>query len=95
LSEDSSTQILQYNDAETHTLTAGLWREDNLTSDMAAANESEAGLSSESMASSAVLKTAKKELRTLMKQKLSNVTSESVNAQSRFLHCRLRFFVLN
>ncbi|KAH8783612.1 hypothetical protein BGZ57DRAFT_758357 [Hyaloscypha finlandica] len=34
------------------------------------------------MASSAVLKTAKKELRTLMKQKLSNVTSESVNAQS-------------
>jgi hypothetical protein len=62
---------------------------------MAAANESEAGISAESMASSAVLKTAKKELRTLMKQKLSDVTSESVNAQSRFSHCRLRFFVLN
>jgi 5-formyltetrahydrofolate cyclo-ligase len=35
------------------------------------------------MASSTALKVAKKELRTLMKQKLSNVSCESVNAQSR------------
>jgi hypothetical protein len=37
----------------------------------------------ETMASSAALKLAKKELRSLMKQKLSTVTPESVNAQSK------------
>jgi 5-formyltetrahydrofolate cyclo-ligase len=39
------------------------------------------------MASHTALKAAKKELRTLMKQKLSNISSESVNAQSRTPFC--------
>ena len=35
------------------------------------------------LASAMALKAAKKELRTLMKQKLLNLTSESINAQSK------------
>lgn len=53
-----------------------------LKSDMAG-NEAEAGQDPESMASLAALKAAKKELRTLMKQKLSNISAESMNTQSR------------
>jgi hypothetical protein len=58
-------------------------REDDPTYEMVAANKSEQDLISENMASSVVLKTAKRELRALMKEKLSNISSESVYAQSR------------
>lgn len=51
--------------------------------------------SPENMASSAALKAAKKELRTLMKQKLSNLSAESVNAQSKLSHFALEFKLLN
>jgi 5-formyltetrahydrofolate cyclo-ligase len=37
----------------------------------------------EAMASAAALKAAKKELRTLMKKRLSNVSPESISSQSR------------
>jgi hypothetical protein len=43
---------------------------------------------------SPVLKAAKKELRTLMKQKLSNIPSDSVDAQSKLNHLKLRLILL-
>jgi hypothetical protein len=48
-----------------------------LKSDMAG-DEVEGGQDTESMASLVALKAAKKELRTLMKQKLSSIVAESV-----------------
>jgi hypothetical protein len=63
-------------------VTSELPREGDLRCDMA---KHESALSSESMASSVVLKAAKKELRTLMKQKLSSISTDAVNTQSRLL----------
>jgi hypothetical protein len=54
---------------------------DHLRLDMA--ENQEAGLNSETMATPIVLKTIKKEVRALMKQKLSKISAESVDAQSR------------
>jgi len=45
---------------------------------------------SEEMTASIALKAAKKELRGLMKQKLSTINQDSVNAQSKF-SIRVRF----
>jgi len=45
--------------------------------------DSDEGNKVEAMASSAVLKAAKKELRSFIKQKLSNISSESVATQSK------------
>jgi hypothetical protein len=57
-------------------------------------NVPEEGRSPEIMVSSTVLKAAKKELRTLMKQKLSNISSDSVDAQSKLNHLKLRLILL-
>jgi hypothetical protein len=44
---------------------------------------------SEEMAASTALKTAKKELRSFMKQKLSTVSQDSINVQSKFGHWKV------
>ena len=46
----------------------------------------------ENMASLLALKAAKKELRTSMKQKLSNLTTESINGQSRYSRMTLCYY---
>lgn len=66
-------------------ITSSLKSEDHLMSGMAE-NKSKSGLSPESMASLAALKVGKKVVRTAMKQKLSNVSADSVNTQSTLIH---------
>jgi hypothetical protein len=61
--------------------------EGDLKPDMAG-NELEEARNLQSMASLTALKAAKKELRTLMKQKLSNVSAESVKYQSESIHLK-------
>ncbi len=61
--------------------------EGDLNPDMAR-NELEEARSSQSMASLTAVKAAKKELRTLMKQKVSNVSAESVKHQSKSIHLK-------
>jgi hypothetical protein len=57
-------------------------------------NVPEEGRSPADMVSSTALKAAKKELRALMKQKFSNISTESVNAQSKLNYSTLRFILL-
>lgn len=60
--------------------------QDNLIFDMGKEGGGEEGehpKDTNTMASSAALKTAKKKLRSLMKQKLSTISSESINTQSK------------
>lgn len=68
--------------------------EGDLKPDMAG-NELEEARNLQSMASLTALKAAKKELRTLMKQKLSNVFAESVKYQSEFIHLKRSIMLLN
>jgi hypothetical protein len=75
-------------------LTFSLTTEGDLKPDMAG-NELEEARTLESMASLTALKAAKKELRTLMKQKLSNVSPESVKSQSEFIHVKSSIMLLN
>jgi hypothetical protein len=48
----------------------------------------------EAMASAAALKAGKKELRTLMKKRLSDISPESINSQSRLLSRTISHYVL-
>jgi hypothetical protein len=60
-----------------------------------AGNELEEARNLQSMASLTALKAAKKELRTLMKQKLSNISAESVKYQSEFINLKRSIMLLN